>query len=101
MDKGKQQYKFLAKDFYEMLEQQGYRCALTRRELTPETTTAEHKILLSEGGKHEIENIYLISKDAAKLKRSMSENQMAELAFEILKTIGKKYGFKASRLHKV
>lgn len=90
-------YKFKAKDFYDLLEQQQYRCPLTNRELTPENTTAEHKVQLSAGGKHEKANIYLIHKDAARLKRHMSEQDMVKLAFDVLKTRGKAHGYSARK----
>jgi hypothetical protein len=91
-------YKFLAKDFYEMLEKQNYKCPLTGRELTPETTTAEHIVQLQAGGIHRKENIYLIHRDVARIKRFMSENDVINLAFDILKTMGKAYGFTAKKI---
>ena len=47
-------YKFKAKEFYHLLDKQEYRCALTGRNLTPETTTAEHIVQLQDGGVHEL-----------------------------------------------
>ena len=93
-------YKFKAKHFYDLLESQGYRCPLTGRELTPESTTAEHKVQLQAGGIHELQNIYLIHKDVGRIKRFMSEADVVQLAFDILQTKGKEYGFQAQKLLK-
>ncbi len=78
-------FVFRASHFYELLEKQSYRCALTGRTLTPENTSAEHIMPLRKGGKHEIENIYLIDDSVAKLKRYFTEEEVIQLAGEILK----------------
>lgn len=93
-------YKFTAKDFYALLENQKYSCPLTGRELTPATTRAELIIPKERGGLNAFENIYLVDKDAAKVKRSMLEAEIVELAADILKTVGKKHGYSIRRLHK-
>jgi hypothetical protein len=97
---GNEKYKFRAADFYAMLESQEYKCPLTGRELTPESTTAEHRIQLQAGGVHEKENIYLIHKDVGKIKRFMSEADVVRLAFDILQTKGKEYGIQAKKILK-
>ena len=91
-------YKFAAKDFYALLEKQQYRCALSGRELTPETTDAEHILPLDSGGTHTPDNIYLIVRDAARLKRHLTEAQVIELCFDILKTRGKEFGYEATKI---
>lgn len=91
-------YKFTAKDFYAMLDRQGYRCALSGRELTPENTDAEHIIPLDQGGSHTLENIYLIVRDAARLKRHLTEKEMVQLCFDILTTRGKDFGYQATKV---
>ncbi len=86
-------YKFTAKDFYALLEKQKYICPLTNRELTPETTRAELIIPKERGGRNAFENIYLVDRDAAKVKRSMLETEIFNLALDLVKTMGKKYGY--------
>ena len=88
-----EKYKFKAADFYEQLEEQKYRCPLTTFELTPENVTAEHKVPLQEGGVHERENIYLVDRTVAKIKRYTTEERLLEIAVAIVKTIGKKHGY--------
>lgn len=91
-------YKFAAKDFYAMLDRQNYRCALSGRELTPENTDAEHIIPLDQGGTHTLENIYLIVREAARLKRHLTEKEMIRLCFDILTTRGKDFDYEAAKI---
>lgn len=83
-----QKYVFRAKDFYALLESQNYRCPLTGRELTPETTCAEHIVPLRQGGTHALDNIYLVHDTVAKLKRHYKDSEILELANDIINTIG-------------
>ncbi len=87
-----------AKDLYALLEAQSYRCALSGRELTPEITDAEHIVPLDAGGEHTPDNIYLIVKDAARLKRYLPERDLMQLCFDILNHRGKTYGYQAIRI---
>lgn len=84
-----EKYTFRAKDFYALLESQNYRCPLTGRELTPETTCAEHIIPLRKGGIHALSNIYLVHETVARLKRHYTDAEIQELANDIINTIGK------------
>ncbi|HMU84599.1 MAG TPA: HNH endonuclease signature motif containing protein [Leptospiraceae bacterium] len=90
-------YTFKSKDFYGLLEKQKFKCPLTGRDLTPETTTAEHILPLKKGGQHALENIYLIDEMASKLKRQYAEEEIVHFAADILKTIGAEYGFKVTK----
>lgn len=94
----KRTYKFAAKDFYSLLDRQNFRCALSGRELTPETTDAEHILPLDSGGIHTPENIYLIVRDAARLKRHLTEAELVRLCFDILTTRGKEFGYEATKI---
>ena len=91
------EYVYRAKDFYAQLEEQQYRCFMTGRELTPVNCTAEHLTPLKQGGKHERGNIVLLVREIAPLKRALSEAEIVDLAFDILKEKGGKYGYKVSR----
>jgi hypothetical protein len=86
-------YRFTAKDFYALLEKQKYTCPLTNRELTPESTRAELIIPKERGGLNAFENIYLLNRDVAKMKRSMLETEIFDLAVDIVKTMGRKRGY--------
>ena len=91
-------YKFRAADFYAKLEGQQYTCPLTGRELKPQTTTAEHIVTLESGGKHALENIFLIDRHIARLKRHLNEQEIVDLARDVIEHIGLKYGLKIEKV---
>jgi 5-methylcytosine-specific restriction endonuclease McrA len=51
-----------------LVERQRYRCALSGRELTPETTALDHILPVRRGGAHVIENSQLLHKDVNRAK---------------------------------
>ena len=91
-------YKFTAKDFYALLEKQQYRCRLSGRELTPENTDGEHILPLELGGQHQPENICLVVRDVARLKRHLTEQAVVELCYDIIKQRGLEFDFKVSKV---
>ncbi|MBR32329.1 MAG: hypothetical protein CMN77_13570 [Spirochaetaceae bacterium] len=82
--KDKQDYTFKAKDFYELLERQEERCALTGRQLTPENCTAIHRTPLRRGGTHDLSNICLVVEEIAQLKRSLLDEELYSLCEDLL-----------------
>ncbi|MCB1175841.1 MAG: hypothetical protein KDK39_19860 [Leptospiraceae bacterium] len=92
-----EQFVFRAQHFYELLENQAYRCALTGRELTPENTTAEHIIPLRTHGEHRYDNIYLVDEQVSKIKRYLTDEDVVELAAEIIETRGYEFGYALKR----
>lgn len=97
----KKDYKFVAKDFYKLLEIQEWKCFLTGRTLEPENTNAEHIQPLRKGGEHEFKNICFVVEPLAKLKRYHTEAEIVHLAYEIILWKGPKYGYKAPIKSKV
>ncbi|WP_061230770.1 HNH endonuclease [Leptospira weilii] len=93
-------YKFKAEDFYRILNQQEKKCMLSGRELTPENTNAEHIIPLRRGGKHEQTNICLVVEELSKLKRYYNEEEIVQLAVDIINFKGKDYGYACKKIHK-
>ncbi|MBU41604.1 MAG: hypothetical protein CMN76_00165 [Spirochaetaceae bacterium] len=77
-------YTFKAKDFYELLDGQQERCALTGRQLTPENCTAIHRIPLRRGGTHDLNNICLVVEEIAQLKRSLLDDELYSLCEDLL-----------------
>ncbi len=94
----KKKWTFRAKDFYALLEKQQRKCLITGRELTPETTVASHIVPLRRGGKHEVENIYLLMNDLLDVKKNLTDEELALLCHDVLKTIGGKYGYTVSKV---
>jgi hypothetical protein len=68
----------------ELVESQGYRCALTGRQLTPETASLDHKAPLGRGGVHAIENIWIVHEDVNRAKGTMTADEFVALCREVV-----------------
>lgn len=71
--------KMTAKRLREILERQGYRCALTGIELTPETANVDHIVPLSRGGPHAPSNAQVILDYVNKAKGTMTNEEFIEM----------------------
>lgn len=67
-----------------LLEQQDYRCALTGRKLTPQTTAIDHMIPIRSGGEHTIENAQVLHKDVNRAKGSLTTEDFVAMCCEIV-----------------
>jgi hypothetical protein len=89
------EFKFFADDFWSLITKQKYKCALTGRELTPMNTEVElrkPRISLDQG-RAEIDNHYMVDKAVSQLCRYLSEDEIIDLAAEIIKCRGKDKGY--------
>lgn len=66
-----------------LLEKQGYLCALTGRQLTPDIATCDHIIPISKGGSNTIDNIQIVHKDANDAKRVMMQDEFIRLCKDV------------------
>ena len=87
MDK---QWKMRAKDFYELLELQNYRCILSGDELEPDTVCLARKTPLAQGGVHSLENSYLVHRDLHPLTKQCSIEQIIDYCHKVLGRHSKK-----------
>jgi len=92
--KAKDRYIFRAKDFYELLEKQKYRCPYSGRELTPSNCIAEHRVPLRKSGKHEASNIVLVDNSVGYLKRYLTDKEVVELVANMAQTLNIKQTWK-------
>lgn len=60
------------KNIRALAEAQGYRCAVSGAELTPDTATVDHIVPLSRGGPHGLANLHVVHKQIQKAKGSMT-----------------------------
>lgn len=67
-----------------MLERQGYRCALTGRELTPEVAAADHIVPLARGGEHRIANIWIIHQKINAAKGTMLVEEFVSMCRQVV-----------------
>lgn len=82
--------KFTSTDFYDLLEKQERKCALTGVELTPLNTELELIDCNRVDGKFDMKNFYLIDKDLKFLARQLSKVQIIELCKKVLECQGYK-----------
>ena len=76
--------EFFAKDFYEMLEKQKYKCALSGRDLSPANTEVELRDPKKKSGRAEKSNHYMVDKAVSYLARHLTEAEIVKLAEEII-----------------
>jgi 5-methylcytosine-specific restriction endonuclease McrA len=67
------------RQLHQMLEKQSFKCALSGQTLTPETASLDHKVPLSKGGTHSIDNFWIISDKANAAKGTMTASEFIEL----------------------
>ena len=72
----------------QLLEYQGYRCALTGRELTPETAALDHVVPVRNDGEHVIENTQVLHKEVNRAKGSLSNDEFIALCHEVVRWSG-------------
>lgn len=89
----KGELKFFAKDFWDLMEHQQHRCALTGRNFEPINTEIELKEPNLRENRFDKSNFYLIDKDLSPVARYMSEGEIIELAAEIIRFRGKEKGY--------
>ncbi len=96
----KEPIKFFAKNFWKMMKEQDYKCALTGRELTPDNTEVELREPFRERGRTEIDNHYIIVRDLAYTARHVKEEAIVQLAAEIIQFRGKEFGYGLRKIRK-
>lgn len=72
-----------AKRVMELVEAQNYRCPLSGRELTPNTASLDHKIPLSRGGAHTLDNIWILHREVNVAKGTLTAEEFVTLCREI------------------
>jgi len=67
-----------------LIDKQGYRCALTGRELTPETAFVDHVTPVSGGGSNAIENLQVVHADVNEAKGTMTQDGFIAMCREVV-----------------
>jgi 5-methylcytosine-specific restriction endonuclease McrA len=75
--------KIKPSDLRILLERQCYRCALTGRQLTPDTASVDHVIPLSRGGSHSIDNLQIVHSIVNKAKGSLTQDEFIALCRDV------------------
>lgn len=67
-----------------LIDQQGYRCALTGRNLTPDTAFVDHVTPVSSGGSNAIENLQVVHADVNEAKGTMTQDEFIQLCRDVV-----------------
>lgn len=65
------------------IEAQEYRCAISGRELTPATATLDHIVPLGRGGKHCIDNVWVVHGQVNAAKGTMLMDEFVALCQDV------------------
>lgn len=77
-------HRISANALRELIETQGGCCALTGRELTPHSAVLDHKIAVSRGGRHTIENAQILHKIVNRAKHTLTNDEFIQLCREVV-----------------
>ena len=77
-----------AKQVLELVKQQGYRCPISNRELTPETASLDHIVPLGRGGDHDIGNVWIVHHEVNSAKGTLTLEEFVRLCREVVKHQG-------------
>ena len=67
-----------------LIESQDYRCALTGRELTPETAALDHKQPRADGGENEPDNLWWVHQDVNRAKGTMAVEAFVDMCRDVV-----------------
>lgn len=77
--------KISASQVMAMVERQNFRCAISGRELTPETASLDHISPLARGGKHEMGNVWVVDHQINTAKGTLSVEEFIALCFDVVR----------------
>jgi hypothetical protein len=66
-----------------LIEKQGYRCALSGRQLTPENSTLDHIVSCAEGGSHSQGNVWWVHSDVNAAKGTMATDTFIQMCRDV------------------
>jgi 5-methylcytosine-specific restriction endonuclease McrA len=77
--------KISAKQIMAMVERQKFRCAISGREMTPETASLDHITPLARGGKHELGNVWAVDHQVNTAKGTLSVEEFVAMCFDVVR----------------
>lgn len=67
-----------------LVEEQNYRCALSGRELTPETASIDHVVPIARGGEHNLENLWVVDQQVNSAKGTMTLEEFLSVCNDVI-----------------
>jgi len=77
--------KISAKQVMAMVERQQFRCAISGREMTPETASLDHITPLARGGKHELGNVWAVDHQVNTAKGTLSVDEFVAICRDVVR----------------
>ena len=75
------------KEFREIPERQGYKCALSGVEITPKRSSLDHRNPRSLGGSNDIENLQIVIPMINRAKGTMSQDQFVAMCHAVARHV--------------
>lgn len=75
--------KITAKRLHELVESQGFACALSGRPLTPDTAELDHITPLSRRGRNTIDNVQVVHQQINRAKGTMTQDEFVAMCQEV------------------
>ena len=76
------------KNLKDKLEQQGRRCALTGRLLSPDNCALDHIVPLDSGGGSDADNLQLVTKAVNAAKGTMGQREFIDMCIDVARKHG-------------
>lgn len=67
----------------QLVEWQGFRCALTGDPITPENCEIDHIVPLSKGGENAMENLQVVLTEVNRAKNTMTQEEFVEMCCKV------------------
>jgi len=72
-----------SRELMQLIDQQGYRCALTGKALTPQTARLDHKCPVSNGGSHDVSNLHWVLETVNTAKGTMGLDEFIGMCIDV------------------
>jgi 5-methylcytosine-specific restriction endonuclease McrA len=77
--------KVTASGIRELLKTQEYRCYLSGRELTPSTASLDHRVPISKGGAHDIDNLGVVDYHVNIAKGTLTIDEFISMCRDVVR----------------
>lgn len=74
-----------AKTIMTLVERQRFRCAISGRELTPQTASLDHIVPLARGGEHGVDNIWVVDQHINSAKGTMTLDEFVAMCRDVVR----------------
>lgn len=80
-----------------ILEEQEFKCAITKEDLSPENTAFDHIIPVSKGGNSLKGNLHAVTKEINRCKGVLGMKEFVDICAIVIENRGKEYGYELSK----